>query len=162
MKKIAVGMVSALAVLALASSMSASASEVTQEVQADKGIKALSIISPEAFPSESEPNDTKLTANLFGVGKSGTIGKAGDVDWFKFTADITDYERVRLLVPYGSYDYDLYVYDSTGTNVIASSTGAGNADETLRFNTVDGQTYYIVVKGYSGFSPSEPYEVAFY
>lgn len=68
-----------------------------------------------------------------------------------------------LLIPYGSYDYDLYVYELVGKNLdqIASSTRAGNSDESLRFDAEEGKTYYILVKSYSGYTDTDPYTLYF-
>ncbi|MBE5396116.1 PPC domain-containing protein [Brevibacillus borstelensis] len=141
-------------------SSSVSAAGKQQSPQVHK----LSAAPAATYPFESEPNNTRREANpILEDGIRGTISSATDEDWFSFVAPINNEERLLLLIPYGSYDYDLYVYELVGKNLdqIASSTRAGNSDESLRFDAEEGKTYYILVKSYSGYTDTDPYTLYF-
>ncbi|MEJ8544179.1 PPC domain-containing protein [Brevibacillus borstelensis] len=141
-------------------SSSVSAAEKKQSPQVQK----LSAAPAATYPFEVEPNNSRRSANpILEDGIQGTISSATDEDWFSFVAPIDNRERLALLVPYGDYDYDLYLYELVGKQLeeIKSSTRAGNADEVIRFDAEEGKQYFILVKSDSGFTPEDPYTLYF-
>lgn len=96
-----------------------------------------------------EPNETQATAAAItsGVANSAAITTSTDVDYFSITTTGTSNLAVNLAGPSG-VDYDLYVYNSSGTQV-GSSTGT-TATESVSLSSVAAGTYYIKVIGYSG------------
>ena len=68
--------------------------------------------------------------------------------------------RVTMTVPAGM-DYDLYVYDACGGNLLGSSTNGVSASETVTIRREDGTTndrsfdYWVEVRWFSGSSCAE-------
>ncbi|MFT3681729.1 MAG: fibronectin type III domain-containing protein [Ferruginibacter sp.] len=105
-----------------------------------------------------EPNETTATAAAItsGVTNSAAIGTSTDVDYFKITTTATSNIVYNLVGPSG-VDYDLYVYNSSGTQV---GTGQGStATETITLSSQAAGTYYIKVIGYSGANSSTCYTI---
>jgi len=105
-----------------------------------------------SFPNvlESEPNNKREQATSsytdLPVAMNGILSKAGDEDWFKFTAkkgqalELAVYAR-RLRTPVDSV---LALYDSKGNSVASNDDSAG-ADSMVKFNVpVDGE-YFVRV-----------------
>jgi len=108
-----------------------------------------------------EPNDTRASA-------WGPISP--DVDYHAFiwsAADPSDYFRfhiagrtsvtVTLTGMAPGVDYDLYLYDSAGSQPIASSDRWGSADERIENKSLESGDYYIRIYPYSGYSDTKPY-----
>lgn len=99
-----------------------------------------------------EPNDSQSAAYgpiTSGSTYNGYIGTSTDQDWFKFTTGGSGTISVNL----GNLpaDYDLYLYDSTGTQVATSQNG-GTTAESISYNSTAAGTYYVEVVGYNGAS----------
>lgn len=96
-----------------------------------------------------EPNETQATAAAItsGTANSAAIISSTDVDYFAITTTTTSSLAVNLAGPSG-VDYDLYVYNSSGTQV-GSSEGS-TATESVSLSSLAAGTYYIKVVGYSG------------
>lgn len=96
-----------------------------------------------------ESNNTLSTAKLISANTTikPFIGTSTDVDYFKFTnTSANPYIRVTLSgLP---ADYDLYLYNSSGT-LLGSSTNGGTTNDVVIYNTTTVGTYYIRVKGYN-------------
>ncbi|ARU59742.1 hypothetical protein CBW65_00785 [Tumebacillus avium] len=97
-----------------------------------------------------EPNDSRTAA--YGPITSGTVynGKlttTADQDWFKFNTGATGTIAVTLTNLPG--DYDLYLYNSAGTEV-AKSWNSGTSNESISYNSTASGTYYVKVVGYNG------------
>lgn len=81
-----------------------------------------------------------------------TIDNPNDIDWYKFRtvsfggADtmLTIHTKSRPLDAVDASDIDLYVLDSAGFTVRASSTNVGST-EALTFRVVPGVSYYLAV-----------------
>ena len=99
--------------------------------------------------NEVEPNNTRSAANTLanGVTMNGTIGSTTDTDYFKVTLSVAGNLAVTL-APNASADYDLYVYNSAGTQVASSVLSTGQIDS-LNYSAAAG-TYYIRSRYYSG------------
>lgn len=105
-----------------------------------------------------EPNETTATAATIssGVVNSAAITTTTDVDYFKIVTTATSNIVYNLVGPSG-VDYDLYIYNSGGTQ-IGSGTGA-SATETVTLNSQVAGTYYIRVIGYNGANSATCYTI---
>nr|CAB05671.1 Peptide Hydrolase [Thermoactinomyces vulgaris] len=73
---------------------------------------------------------------------NGLISSPTDVDWFKFTPSKSTYLSLSLTnLP---ADYDLYLYNSSGT-LLARSEYAGTSSESIAGTIQGGATYYVKV-----------------
>ena len=105
-----------------------------------------------------EPNETQAAAAAItsGVTNSAAITTATDIDYFKITTTATSNIAYNLVGPTG-VDYDLYVYNSAGTQI---GSGAGStATETVSLTSQAAGTYYIKVMGYSGANSATCYTI---
>ncbi|MBC8042724.1 MAG: M4 family metallopeptidase [Rhizobacter sp.] len=101
--------------------------------------------------TESEPNESRGAANaisVFPATITGKIGSSTDNDYFSASVDAGKLLSLGLTVPSGK-DYDLFVYNSSGTIVARSEAGAG-APESINYTAPSSGTYYVRVFGYSG------------
>lgn len=109
-----------------------------------------------------EPNDSHQQA--YGPLVSGTtyrsyIWAPDDDDWYYIEVSALDTITIDLNVPPVA-DYDLYLYDSTGTNIVAKSDSFGNGvDEHIEYQPDQTGRYYIRVYPYQGYSDSDPYSL---
>jgi hypothetical protein len=96
-----------------------------------------------------EPNETQATAKTITAGatNSAAITTATDVDYFKVVTTATSNNTFDLSGPAG-LDYDLYIYNSAGTQIGASESATAVEKVDLT-NQVAG-TYFIGVFGYAG------------
>ena len=99
--------------------------------------------------SAFEPNETLATgaAIVSGVTNSAAISTATDIDYFKITTTATSSIVYNLVGPAG-VDYDLYVYNSAGTQLGSGATTTST--ETVSLASQVAGTYYIKVMGYTG------------
>ncbi len=103
--------------------------------------------------NETESNNTTATANpvsTSGTTVSGAMGSSSDTDYFvvQLPAGKT---LTSTLTPGASADYDLFVYNSAGTQIAKSENGAGAVDAASVTNTGTGTiARYVRVVYYSG------------
>ncbi|MGO4476091.1 S8 family peptidase [Massilia sp. 2TAF26] len=103
--------------------------------------------------SETESNNTISTANAVttaGTTVNGTMGSTTDTDYFVVQVPAGK-TLSATLTPNSTSDYDLYIYNSAGTQVTSSTNGAGSIDSASATNT--GSTTvpaYVRVVYYSG------------
>ncbi|CAN5880718.1 zinc-dependent metalloprotease family protein [soil metagenome] len=108
--------------------------------------------------SAFEPNETLATAAAIssGVTNSAAISSATDVDYYSITTTATSNLVYNLVGPSG-VDYDLYIYNSAGTQI---GSGAGStATETVSLSSQAAGTYYIKVIGYNGANSATCYTI---
>ncbi len=105
-----------------------------------------------------EPNETQGTAAAItsGVTNSAAISSATDIDYYSITTSAASNITYNLVGPSG-VDYDLYIYNSSGTQ-IGSSLGS-TATETIVLNNQASGTYYIKVIGYNGANSATCYTI---
>ena len=105
-----------------------------------------------------EPNETQATAAAItsGVVNSAAISTSTDIDYYKLTTSATSNNSFNLVGPSG-VDYDLYVYNSAGTQ-IGSSLGT-TATESVSLTGQAAGTYYIKVIGYNGANSATCYTI---
>ena len=76
------------------------------------------------------------------------ISTSTDVDWWSF-ANTTTNKNIKITLSTLPADYDIKLYNPSGTNVKTSQLG-GTSTETIIYNTTTVGTYKIQVYGYSG------------
>jgi len=105
-----------------------------------------------------EPNETQATAATIssGVTNTSAISSTTDIDYYKIVTTATSNNVYNLVGP-GGVDYDLYIYNSAGTQ-IGSGTGS-TATETVTLNSQAAGTYYIKVIGYNGANSATCYTI---
>ena len=109
--------------------------------------------------SAYEPNETLAAAASITSGGtiSAAIGANGDIDYYKILTTATGSLAVSLSnLP---ADFDLYVYNASGTQLGSSAAGSTTSESVSLSNLAAG-TYYIKVIGYNGaFSTSVCYSL---
>lgn len=103
--------------------------------------------------AEVESNNTLATAQSVTANPatvSGTIGSTSDTDYFKVTVGAGK-TLTSTLTPNASSDYDLYLYNASGTQLASSTKATGQVDSIVRTNTGGSAvTWYVRVRYYSG------------
>ncbi len=91
-------------------------------------------------------NNTYTGASLipFNTDITGLINPSGDLDFFKIV--ITTSGTATITLTNLVTNYDLYLFNSSGTLQLAKSTNSGTTNETIAYTFAAG-TYYIQVKG---------------
>lgn len=102
--------------------------------------------------NEVEPNDSRATANAVPTPAtwSGAMGASSDNDYFvvNLPAGAT---LTATLTPNATSDYDLYVYNASGTQLGKSERGLGLVDTVTLTNTTGAAAQrYVRVRYYSG------------
>jgi hypothetical protein len=97
---------------------------------------------------ETEPNDTRQTANLLtaSVPMIGSISSSTDRDWYRMVVNVG--QVVDLKLSDLTADCDLRIYSSTGA-LLAISDSDGTQTEELRGH-VSNSIYYVRVYGWQG------------
>ena len=103
--------------------------------------------------SETESNNTISTANAVsttGTTVNGTMASTTDTDYFVVQVPAGK-TLTASMTPNASSDYDLYIYNSAGTQLAASENGAGAVDSASSANTgTTTAARYVRVVYYSG------------
>ncbi len=105
--------------------------------------------------TETEPNNTWNATGVLTIidgDHDGSIS-SNDHDYWKFWSVAGDNLDINCLNTSTSFDTYLYLYDSTGTNQLASNDDAGGtAQSQIIFTTVTTGWHYIDMRGYSATS----------
>ncbi len=108
-----------------------------------------------------EPNDRLADADALSTGAyvDGFICNSGDQDYFAVTAP-SGGTLTAVVEPPSTLNYDLYLYDSSGTLLQASPAGVGQ-QETVSKTVTSAGTYYLLVNGANGnqYSPTVSYRL---
>ncbi len=107
-----------------------------------------------------EANNSRTAAKTIAVNTNITalIGTSTDKDWFKFTT-VAGATNIKVVLSQLPFDYDLTLYNSSGSQLAISQLG-GTSSETIIRNTTTAATYYVKVIGYSGvFSTTSCYNL---
>ena len=102
--------------------------------------------------NETEPNDSRGAANVVSTPGTwnGTMGASTDNDYFVVNLPAGK-TLAATLTPNSSSDYDLYVYDSAGTQLGKSEKGTGAVDSvSLTNSTGSSAQRFVRVKFYGG------------
>ncbi len=97
-----------------------------------------------------ETNNTQSAAKTINVNTNiqALLNTNTDVDWFKFSNTSTQ-KNIRVTLSGLPADYDLRLYNSTGT-LLATMANGGLTTETIKYNNGTVGTYFIRVYGYNG------------
>jgi serine protease len=107
---------------------------------------------PPTTVAESEPNNTRTAADAVAAPTTvtGTMGSRTDTDYFALTLP-AGATLTATLTPPSTADYDLYLYNSAGTQIAASERGRGQVDTaSVRNSGSAGAVVYARVVFYSG------------
>ncbi len=103
--------------------------------------------------AEVESNNTRGTAQLVSANPalvSGRIASTSDTDYYRVSL-AAGKTLTSTLTPPTSADYDLYIYNSAGTQIASSTNGTGAVDSVAVINSgTASATVYIRVRYYSG------------
>ena len=92
---------------------------------------------PPGTVAEVEPNNSRAAGQLIAADNTtvnGTMGSTSDNDYYRLSLP-AGATLVSTLTPNASSDYDLYVYNSSGTLIGSSERGTGLADTVTVTNT---------------------------
>lgn len=103
-----------------------------------------------ACADNNEPNGSIAAAKVVAPNSTniGKITPSGDLDYFKFTTTSPN-TNIKLTLTNLPADYELRLYNSSGTSIGVSQNG-GTTPETIKRNTTTATTYYTRVWGYAG------------
>ncbi|MDC0162006.1 clostripain-related cysteine peptidase, partial [Paracoccaceae bacterium] len=99
-------------------------------------------------------NNTKLNSTSIGNLNSTfsrsdlTIHDASDLDWFEFKTEYAGETTINLNFLHDSGDIDVNLYNQNDS--VIGSSGSGNNNESIIFNSNTTDTYYLKVYGYDG------------
>lgn len=98
----------------------------------------------------NEPNETRTAGKTIATNTyiPGLISSTTDNDYFKFTTTSPN-TYIQVTLTNLPADYDLRLYNSSGTTLATSQLG-GTSSETIKRNTTSAGTYYLRVWGYNG------------
>jgi len=106
---------------------------------------------PTGTVAETESNNTTGTADLVSAPATatGSLSTTTDTDYFR--VNLPAGKTLTASLNGGTKDYDLYIYNSAGTQIASSTKGAGQIDSATTANTgTTTSTRYIRVRYYSG------------
>ena len=111
--------------------------------------------------NETEPNGSTSSANVIstsGTTVKGYISSSRDVDYFKVTVPGYTTLTVDLTVP-STKDYDVKLYNSSGTLLASGTNGTGQPEHVTWYNSSSSsRVVYIKVYGYNrAYSTTSPY-----
>ena len=121
-------------------------------VDASAAVDAAGGTTPPPPGNEVEPNNSIGTAQVTATPTTinGTVASSSDTDYFKVLVGAGK-RLTATLTPNSTSDYDLYIYNASGTQVASSIKGTGQIDSTSVTNTGGvAATYYVRVRFYSG------------
>lgn len=97
-----------------------------------------------------EANNSRTAAKTIAVNTNiqALINTSTDKDYFKFTNTSTQ-KNIRVTLSGLPADYDLKLYNSSGT-LLATSQNSSTTSETVKYNNGAVGTYYAYVYGYGG------------
>ena len=107
---------------------------------------------PPPGTNETEPNNSRSAANAVSAATTlnGTMGSSSDTDYFSVSLP-AGRTLTATLTPNSSSDYDLYIYNSSGTLLARSERGRGLVDSASVTNSGgSASTRYVRVVYYSG------------
>ena len=102
--------------------------------------------------NEVESNNTIATANTLAAPSNinGALSASTDTDYFKVTLPAGK-TLTATLNPGSTKDYDLYIYDSAGTQLTSAAGGVGVVDTATSANTgTSASVRYVRVRYYEG------------
>ncbi len=106
-----------------------------------------------------EPNNSKNAGKTIAVNTNitGLISSTTDKDWFKFST-VAGSTNIKVVLDLLAADYDLKLYNSSGSQLAISQLG-GTSAESITRNTSTAASYYVQVYGYSGANSTTCYRL---
>jgi hypothetical protein len=97
-----------------------------------------------------ESNNSRNAAKTVAVNTDlfARISSSTDKDWFRFST-VSGSTNIRIVVDQLPADYDIRLYNSSGSQ-LAISQLSGTTTETIVRNTTSASTYFIQIYGYNG------------
>ncbi len=118
---------------------------------------------PVSCDDNYEPNDSESEAYgplTSGSSYEGKICSNSDVDWYKVNITSTGAISLSLTVP-SSNDFDLELYDTSGTLIASSNRDTGD-DESIRYDvTTEGDYYIKIYDFYGSYNQTTPYTLTY-
>lgn len=115
--------------------------------------QSVTVAAPITTVAEVESNNTIATAQAITPAPAlvnGSMSSSSDTDYFAVTL-AAGATLTATLTPPGTADYDLYIYNSSGSQLASSIKGTGLVDAASNTNTgTTAVTRYVRVKYYSG------------
>lgn len=104
--------------------------------------------------TEAESNDSRSSANdisnlAYPAAVTGTMKSSSDRDYYKLSLTSGQKITVDCTIP-SAYDADLYLLNSSGSDLVRSVNNGAGAAESLSYTATSAGTYYIDVEAYSG------------
>lgn len=90
-----------------------------------------------------------------GTTTSGAIETYGDIDYFKFTAPVSDQYRMRSISNFDTYGF---LYDENGNILTSNDDSGGNLQFLMTYSLEAGKTYYLAIRAYGNYYIG-PYQV---
>jgi serine protease len=106
---------------------------------------------PPSTVNETESNNTTGTANTISAPATvnGSLSSTTDTDYFR--VDLPAGKTLTASLNGGTKDYDLYLYNSAGTQIASSTKGAGQIDSATTANTgATSSVRFVRVRYYRG------------
>jgi serine protease len=126
---------------------------VNANAAVDAALGTVPPVDPPGTIAEVEPNNSRAAAQVVSTDNTtvnGTIGSTSDNDYYRVSLP-AGRTLVSTLQPNASSDYDLYVYNSSGTLLGGSENGTGAADVVSVTNSgASAVVRYIRVVRWSG------------
>jgi hypothetical protein len=96
-----------------------------------------------------EPNESRTAGKTIAVNTDITakIGTSTDKDWFKITT-VTGATKIKVVLDQLPADYDLKLFNSSGSQLAVSQNGSTTSESIIR-NVTTAATYYVQVYGYA-------------
>ena len=107
---------------------------------------------PSGGSSEVEPNNSTSQAQVASSGTTvnGTLSGTGDLDYYRVTLPAGK-TLTASMTPNSTSDYELYLFNSSGTAVAWSEKGKGITETVTKANTGSSAvTYYVRVHYFAG------------
>jgi len=111
-----------------------------------------------ASMNEGEPNNTLATATTVpnDTNVTGSISSSSDIDYFKIVLPVKQKINVFLGDVCSDCDYDLYLYNSSGTTIAWSVNGKGS-NELISNQVLEAGTYYARVNAFLNYDSTKSY-----
>ncbi len=103
--------------------------------------------------NEVEPNNSRTAPMMLSQPSkvAGTIASSTDQDWYRVDLPAGKTLTATLVPGLSTADYDLYLYNASGTQLAKSELGAGKTDSASTTNSgASTVTRYVQVRYYSG------------
>jgi len=115
------------------------------------GLTNFTTLSASGCTDKYESNNIPKNAKAITVNTNinALIGTSSDVDYFKFSNTNT-LKNIKITLTNLPADYNVSLYKSNGTTLVATSQNTGTTSESIVYNNAKAGTYVIKVYGYNG------------